>query len=138
MDNLRKYTLDSILLKAISLSVTCILLFLGDHACCGWEAALQQAPFLVITATLFFALSLASHAIYQIVMRRGGSIITGFYKLCKVVRLFLAIAILMIYAIANRQNLLAFSLNLLALYTVSMVTTIIYYAKVEHNISKKQ
>lgn len=136
MDNLRKYTLDSILLKAISLSVTCILLFLGDHACCGWEAALQQAPFLVITATLFFALSLASHAIYQIVMRRGGSIITGL--LCKVVRLFLAIAILMIYAIANRQNLLAFSLNLLALYTVSMVTTIIYYAKVEHNISKKQ
>lgn len=138
MDNLRKYTLDSILLKAISLFVTYILLFLGDHACCGWEAALQQAPFLVITATLFFALSLASHAIYQIVMRRGGSIITGFYMLCKVVRLFLAIAILMIYAIANRQNLLAFSLNLLALYTVSMVTTIIYYAKVEHNISKKQ
>ena len=44
----------------------------------------------------------------------------------------------MIYAIANRQNHLAFSLKLLALYTVSMVTTIIYYAKVEHNISKKQ
>lgn len=138
MDNLRKYTLESILLKAISLSVTCVLLFLGTHACCGWEAALQQAPFLVITATLFFALSIASHAVYQIVMRRGGNIITGFYMLCKVVRLFLAIAILVIYAIANRQNLLAFSLNLLALYTVSMVTTIIHYAKVEHNFRKKQ
>lgn len=138
MGNLRKYTLESILLKAISLSVTCVLLFLGVHACCGWEAALQQVPFLVITATLFFALSIASHAVYQIVMRRGGNIITGFYMLCKVVRLFLAIAILVIYAIANRQNLLAFSLNLLALYTVSMVTTIIHYAKVEHNFRKKQ
>ncbi len=138
MNNLRKQTLESILLKAISLSATCILLFLADFACCRLEAAVQQAPFLIISATLFFALSLAGHAVYQIVIRRGGSTLIGFYMLCKVVRLFMAIAIAVIYALANRQNILIFSLNLLALYTVSMVTTIIYYVKVEHNFSKKQ
>ena len=44
----------------------------------------------------------------------------------------------MLYALADCRNLLAFAMSVMALYLVSMVTSIIFYVKVEQGISKKQ
>uniref|UniRef100_UPI003FEE81EE hypothetical protein n=1 Tax=Alloprevotella sp. TaxID=1872471 RepID=UPI003FEE81EE len=54
------------------------------------------------------------------------------------VRFFLVAAILLIYGLADRRNILAFAINLLVLYIANVVTSMMYYIKMEQNIKKKQ
>lgn len=132
MDAPLKLTLQSLALKAVSLFVASIALFLAERAWMGRDVAIQQIPCIVVIATLFFALSLAASAIYLRIMRNGGKQAMGFYILHKGVRLMLAIAILIFYAFASHNNLLAFALNLFVLYIVEMVVSIVYTTKMEH------
>lgn len=137
MKTLQKHMLSSLLLKAATLCIASVLLFFISLAVAGKEVAFQQAPYLVLVSTLFFALSLGGGALFTVVMKDGGKRAISFYLLAKVLRLFLSIAVLLIYALADCRNILAFSMNLLVLYLVSMVTSIIYYVRVEQKLSKK-
>lgn len=138
MDAPLKLTLRSQVAKAVSLALTGIALFLAEYAWFGRDAALQQMPCIISIATLFFALSLAASAIYLRIMRNGGKQAMGFYILHKGIRLMLAIAILVFYAFASHNNLLAFALNLFVLYIVEMVASVIYTTKMERITKLKQ
>lgn len=137
MKTLQKHMLHSLLLKAVTFCILSVLLFFADLSVGGKDVAFQQAPYLVIISTLFFALSLGGGALFTIVMKNGGKKAISFYLLAKVLRLFLSIAVLLIYALADSRHILAFSMNLLALYLGSMITSIIYYVRVEQKLSKK-
>lgn len=135
---MQKHINHSLLLKAVTLCVSCVLLFIIELLLAGRDAAVQQTPYMVLTATLFFALSTLGSLLYKVVMQQGGKRAISYYLLDKVVRLFLTIVLMVLYAFANGSNLLLFAINLLVLYMVSIITSIIFYAKVEHHISKKQ
>ncbi len=138
METLQKHMLKSLISKAIAFCIVSVFLFFIELSIAGKEMAFQQVPYLVVISTLFFALSLGGGALFTLVMKNGGKKAIGFYLLGKVLRLFLAIAILLIYALADCRNILAFSMNLLVLYLVSMITSIIFYVRMEQKISKKQ
>lgn len=137
MKTLQKHMLHSLLLKAVTFCIANVLLFFANLYVGGKNVAFHQVTYMVLISTFFFALSLGGGAIFTIVMKNGGKRAISFYLLAKVTRLFLSIAILLIYALADGRNILAFSLNLLVLYFVSMITSIIYYVRVEQNLSKK-
>ena len=67
-------------------------------------------------------------------MKQGGKRAIGFYLIDKVVRLVFVVFLIIVYALADCSSLLAFSMSLLAFYLVSMVTSIIFYVKVEQNL----
>ena len=91
-----------------------------------------------LVALLFVLLDCGVCNIYLYIMGQGGKRAIGFYLIDKVVRLILVVFLIIVYALADCSSLLAFSMSLLAFYLVSMVTSIIFYVKVEQNLSKKQ
>ena len=125
-------------IKALTLFIVSLLLFLFELMLAGQNVALQQAPFLLVNITLFTALNLVSDIAYKWVMKDGGKHALSFYLAVKVVRFLLVVAILLIYALADRRNLLTFAINLLVLYITNVVTSTIYYIEMEQNIKKKQ
>lgn len=125
-------------IKAITYIIIGILLVLFELMLVGQNVALQQAPFLLVNATCFFALNLVSGIAYKWVMKDNGKRAIGFYLAVKVVRFFLVIAILLIYALADCRNILAFAINLIVLYIANVVTSIIFYIKMEQNFKTKQ
>lgn len=138
MDALKKHIVKSLALKALVLCVVSVLLFFVELSLAGREAVVQQVPYLIVIPTLFFALSLGGSAVYNFVMRKEGKQAVTFYLAAKLIRLLLAIAVLLVYAFADGQNLLLFSINLLVVYLAGMVTSIYLYVKVEQNLNKKQ
>lgn len=99
---------------------------------------MQQAPLLLVIATLIMTVNVLSSMVYKWVMKDGGRHAIGFYLIDKVVRFFLVIVIVLIYALADRRNLLAFALNLLVLYIADAVTSMICYVSIEQNFNKKK
>lgn len=138
MEALKKHIVRSLVLKALILCATSVLLFFVGLPLVGREGVVQQVPYLILLPTLFFALSLGGCAVYKYVMSQKDKHAVAYYLCAKIVRLFLAIAVLLIYAFADGRNLLHFSINLLVLYLAGMVTSIYLYVKVEQNMSKKQ
>lgn len=138
MDAQQRVTLRSQIVKAFSLCLAGVLLFLAERAWLGRDTAIQQVPWIVGIATLFFALVLPASAMFLRIMRNGGKRAMGFYILHKGVRLMLAIALLVLYAFASRDNLLVFAINLFALYIVEMVTSVIYATKMERITKSNQ
>ena len=130
--------LNALLLKAIVFCIICVLLFFIEFLVAGKEVAFQQVPYLVVISTIFFATAIGGGLLFTLVMKNGGKKAIGFYLLAKVLRLFLSMAILLLYALADCRNIFAFSMNLLVLYLASMITSIIYYVRVEQKNSKKQ
>lgn len=138
MDAQLKLTFQSHIVKAFILCLAGVALFLAERAWLGEETAIQQMPCIVGIATLFFALGLPASAVYVRIMRNGGKQAMGFYILQKGIRLMLAVAILVFYAFACHDNLLAFALNLFALYIVEMVASVIYTTKMERITKSNQ
>ncbi len=112
----------SLITKAITICVTGALLLLFELLLAGANVAMQQAPLLLVIATLIMAVNVLSSMVYKWIMKDGGRHAIGFYLIDKVVRFFLVIVIVLIYALADRRNLLAFALNLLVLYIADAVT----------------
>jgi len=138
MDAQLKLTLQSHIVKAFSLCLAGVALFLAERSWLGMDVAIQQMPCIIGIATLFFALGLPTSAVYLRIMRNGGKQVMGFYILQKGIRLMLAVAILVFYALAGHDNLLAFALNLFALYIVEMVASVIYTTKMERITKSNQ
>lgn len=128
----------SLITKAITICVTGALLLLFELLLAGANVAMQQAPLLLVIATLIMAVNVLSSMVYKWIMKDGGRHAIGFYLIDKVVRFFLVIVIVLIYALADRRNLLAFALNLLVLYIADAVTSMIYYVSIERNFNKKK
>ena len=128
----------SIITKAITICVTGALLLLFELLLAGANVAMQQAPLLLVIATLIMAVNVLSSMVYKWIMKDGGRHAIGFYLIDKVVRFFLVIVIVLIYALADRRNLLAFALNLLVLYIADAVTSMICYVSIERNFNKKK
>ena len=128
----------SLITKAITICVTGALLLLFELLLAGANVAIQQAPFLLVIATLIMAVNVLSSMVYKWIMKDGGRHAIGFYLIDKVVRFFLVIVIVLIYALADRRNLLAFALNLLVLYIADAVTSMICYVSIERNFNKKK
>lgn len=101
------------------------------------DAMMHLLPPTFLVALLFILLDCGACNIYTYIMKQGGKRAIGFYLIDKVVRLVFVV-FLVIVALADCSSLLAFSMSLLAFYLVSMVTSIIFYVKVEQNLSKKQ
>ncbi len=128
----------SLITKAITICVTDALLLLFELLLAGANVAMQQAPLLLVIATLIMAVNVLSSMVYKWIMKDGGRHAIGFYLIDKVVRFFLVIVIVLIYALADRRNLLAFALNLLVLYIADAVTSMICYVSIERNFNKKK
>ncbi len=138
MNDIERHIRHSMILKTAAFCVATLLIYAADTVLIGKPEAARQAVLLGIVSVIYLLLSAAGYSLYRIVMRKGGKNAIGFYMLGKVLRMFVTIAILMFYAFADCRNLLAFAMSVLALYLVSMVTSIIFYVKVEQGISKKQ
>lgn len=121
----------SLITKAITICVTGALLLLFELLLAGANVAMQQAPLLLVIATLIMTVNVLSSMVYKWIMKDGGRHAIGFYLIDKVVRFFLVIVIVLIYALADRRNLLAFALNLLVLYIADAVTSMICYVSIE-------
>lgn len=128
----------SLITKAITICVTGALLLLFKLLLAGANVAMQQAPLLLVIATLIMTVNVLSSMVYKWIMKDGGRHAIGFYLIDKVVRFFLVIVIVLIYALADRRNLLAFALNLLVLYIADAVTSMICYVSIERNFNKKK
>lgn len=128
----------SLITKAITICVTGALLLLFELLLAGADVAMQQAPLLLVIATLIMTVNVLSSMVYKWIMKDGGRHAIGFYLIDKVVRFFLVIVIVLIYALADRRNLLAFALNLLVLYIADAVTSMICYVSIERNFNKKK
>lgn len=128
----------SLITKAITICVTGALLLLFELLLAGANVAMQQAPLLLVIAILIMTVNVLSSMVYKWVMKDGGRHAIGFYLIDKVVRFFLVIVIVLIYALADRRNLLAFALNLLVLYIADAVTSMICYVSIERNFNKKK
>lgn len=128
----------SLITKAITICVTGALLLLFELLLAGANVAMQQAPLLLVIATLIMTVNVLSSMVYKWIMKDGGRHTIGFYLIDKVVRFFLVIVIVLIYALADRRNLLAFALNLLVLYIADAVTSMICYVSIERNFNKKK
>lgn len=100
------------------------------------DAMMHLLPPTFLVALLFILLDCGACNIYTYIMKQGGKRAIGFYLIDKVVRLVFVVFLIIVYALCS--SLLAFSMSLLAFYLVSMVTSIIFYVKVEQNLSKKQ
>lgn len=138
MDTLHKRQTQSILTQGITLCLVSLAMFFIELTLMGMEAALQQAPHLVITATLYFALSYGCHAVFIWLMKQEGKRAIAFYMAEKLVRLLFTAILLLVYALNEPRNLLAFAMNLIALHLASSIASITFYVKVEQNIRKKQ
>lgn len=110
--------------------------FLIEQACSGRVAAIQQIVFIIGLSGVFFAMGLMVNSIYLSLVRKGSKQLMGFFLLCKLARFVVAVLLLVIYALADGSNLLLFAINLLVIYLVEMVLSVIYYARVERNTPK--
>lgn len=127
----------SLITKAITICVTVALLLCFELMLAGANVAMQQAPPFVCVATLLMVVNGLSSMVYKWIMKDGGRRAIGFYLIDKVVRFFLVIVIVLIYALADRRNLLAFAINLLVLYVADAVTSMMLYVSTEQNFNKK-
>lgn len=128
----------SLITKAITICVTASLLLCFELMLAGANVAMQQAPPVVCVATLLMVVNGLSSMVYKWIMKDGGRRAIGFYLIDKVVRFFLVIVIVLIYALADRRNLLAFAINLLVLYVADAVTSMMLYVSTEQNFNKKK
>lgn len=128
----------SLITKAITICVTAALLLCFELMLAGANVAMQQAPPVVCVATLLMVVNGLSSMAYKWIMKDGGRRAIGFYLIDKVVRFFLVIVIVLIYALADRRNLLAFAINLLVLYVADAVTSMMLYVSTEQNFNKKK
>ena len=128
----------SLITKAITICVTVALLLCFELMLAGANVAMQQAPPVVCVATLLMVVNGLSSMVYKWIMKDGGRRAIGFYLIDKVVRFFLVIVIVLIYALADRRNLLAFAINLLVLYVADAVTSMMLYVSTEQNFNKKK
>ncbi len=138
MDTLDKRIARCLLTKTLTFIIVSLILFLFQLMLAGRDVAFQQAPMLVVISTIFLALNFVSGMAHDWVMKDGAKRALSFYLVVKVVRFFLVAAILLIYGLADRRNILAFAINLLVLYIANVVTSMMYYIKMEQNIKKKQ
>lgn len=138
MTPFQKHILKSLAFKAVTLCLVSVALFFADIPLFGRDVAFRQVPFLVMSATFFFAMSLAGSMLYKLVMARGGKMAVGYYLLTKVARLLATIVLMLVYALAVGRDLLPFTVGLLVLYLASMVTSIMFYVKGEQILNKKQ
>lgn len=128
----------SLITKAITICVTVALLLCFELMLAGANVAMQQAPPVVCVAILLMVVNGLSSMVYKWIMKDGGRRAIGFYLIDKVVRFFLVIVIVLIYALADRRNLLAFAINLLVLYVADAVTSMMLYVSTEQNFNKKK
>lgn len=128
----------SLITKAITICVTASLLLCFELMLAGANVAMQQAPPVVCVVILLMVVNGLSSMVYKWIMKDGGRRAIGFYLIDKVVRFFLVIVIVLIYALADRRNLLAFAINLLVLYVADAVTSMMLYVSTEQNFNKKK
>lgn len=129
---------ESLITKAITICVTAALLLCFELMLAGANVAMQQAPPVVCVVILLMVVNGLSSMVYKWIMKDGGRRAIGFYLIDKVVRFFLVIVIVLIYALADRRNLLAFAINLLVLYVADAVTSMMLYVSTEQNFNKKK
>ncbi len=93
----------------------------------------QALGITVIASALFlhttFSLFLLHHLAEQ-----GGKTLTAFYLIEKVTRLLLCAILLVLYGVLVKTGILAFAMDLLALYVVTAGFTTYYSLRMEHNI----
>ena len=127
MSTLAKHTF----IAAMALLLAGPLLLFGEAWIVG-SAALQQAlPISVLAAVFFATMLLEQYALRYLRRAKDGKGVTGFYLLSKMLRLLLAIAMLLAYALAIRTNIVLFAVNLFVCYIITVVLSSIFCVKGE-------
>lgn len=127
--------------QAIKAAIFCavgIVLFGANLWLMGRGVAVQQTASIVVVAALFFALGFPAVGLYWKVMAEGRKWAVNYYLLARMVRLFLAILILIVYAFVIQKNLLAFALNLFILYMADMICSTAFSVKMEQQMKYNQ
>lgn len=137
MDKFLKLSFKNIIVKAVCFCLIGIILFPFNCLLQDKDIAIQQILGILFVSTLFFAYSLLASVAYIKIIRSGQKIITSFYILHEGIQILLAIGIIVFYAFARLNNLLTFSLNLFVLYIIQLITSVIYFIKMEHLIKFK-
>lgn len=136
MDKLLRTTIKTQMFKVLAFCLVGVLLFLIEQKMAGRAAAIQQIFCIVGLSGIFFAMGLMVNSLYLSLVRKGSKQLMGFFLLCKLARFVVAVVFLVIYALADGSNLLLFAINLLVIYLVEMVLSVMYYARVERNTPK--
>ncbi len=104
--------------------VAALLLFWGERLLVGEEVAQQALPIVVLSG-VYFAYSLVFvcvlNAVYGVGKRH--TVVTGFHLINNVVRFFLSILLLAVYAVYIRVGLILFSVNLMVYYLITVIYT---------------
>jgi len=119
-----------LLLALVYVLLSCALLW-AERLIFGNEGLRQAFPIACLSA-FFFGLTLAELYISGRLRKSGDeSGLNRFLLLMKAVRLLLSALIFAVYAVAVKQGLVPFAVNVLAFYIVTMLFTTIYYVRAE-------
>lgn len=132
MDAIRKNLFTSQAVKALLLCVVGVILFLTEQCWLGRDVAIRQVPIIVGAATLFFAFGLLCSFLYLRIMQRGGKWAMNYYLLHTMIRLFIVVVLIVLYALLVHADLLAFSLNVFIIYLTEMICSTVTSVKIEH------
>ncbi len=113
--------------------LTGTLLYVAGNFIPALQTEARAAGITVIAIALFvhtaFSLFLLRHLAAQ-----DGKTLTVFYLIKKVTRLLLCAVLLVLYGVLVKTGILAFAMDLLALYVVTAGFTTYYCLRMEHNI----
>lgn len=129
--------LKTLALYGLILCITCPVLFFVEHLYWSEEAIGQVGP-IILTAIIFFAIHTLDVFITEWMHRTESPAIASYYLLMKGVRMFVLIALFIIYAVVCGKNLPLFSANLVVLFFITIAFSTIYYLKVESHRKKKE
>jgi len=138
MDILLVRMIKNQVFKAITLCIAGMVLFAAEMWIGSREIAMQQVTSILVLATLFFAFGLLSASIYIKVMRGGGKWAMQYYMLAKSLRFFLALIILIVYALLIQTNLAVFAINLFVIYLIDIAYSTALSIRIEQQTKNKK
>lgn len=107
------------------------LLYFTNLAFGGQQVAMQQVPFIMMVTLLFFIIAILTYTLHSRLVKSGGKKIMMFYLASKVGKILLTLTILVIYAVAVKNNLLYFTASLGWLYLIGLIITTLYFSESE-------
>lgn len=138
MDTVKKKLIISQAMKAVLLCLIGVILFLAEQYWIGRDVAIRQVPIIVGAATFFFAFGMLCSSIYLRIMRNGGKWAMNYYLLHTMIRLFVVVVSIVLYALLAHTDLLPFSLNVFIIYLTEMICSTVTSVKIEHLMQHKK
>lgn len=125
-----KLLLRNIAIIGLVLLILGPILFFVEGIFCLEESGLNAVKIAVI-GVVFFAYTLLSLFVHQHLLLGRSNLLISYYLLDKILRLFVAIALLIAYKFYVEKGLVLFAINLFVYYLTTALLTTIYSIKTE-------